>query len=227
MTRGRMGVIFDCDGTLLDSLGVWSKMEHYLADQAQATLAQEDIDKLVTLTNPESAVLFHENYGLGETALEVEKMMDDFLLSYYRNEAVCRPGAFDFVKGLYDAGVVMTMASSSPLSYLEAGLEHTGLNAFIQEAISVDDVGHSKREPQIYLYAQKCMGSDSKFTWGFEDSVYALHTLRSAGFRTVGIYAGEEYGTHEELAAAADLVIDSFEELNAPDFIEMTFSDAS
>lgn len=85
--------------------------------------------------------------------------------------------------------------------------------------VSVDDVSSSKREPKVYDHTRRLMGTPLETTWGFEDSAYALRTLRGAGYRTVGIYDRDDAGTHEELRANADAVIDSFEELDAETFI--------
>ena len=83
----------------------------------------------------------------------------------------------------------------------------------------MDDVSSSKREPKVYDHTRSLMGTPLETTWGFEDSAYALRTLRGAGYRTVGIYDRDDAGTHEELRANADVVIDSFEELDAETFI--------
>lgn len=64
---------------------------------------------------------------------------------------------------------------------------------------SVDDVSSSKREPKVYDHTRRLMGTPLETTWGFEDSAYALRTLRGAGYRTVGIYDRDDAGTHEEL----------------------------
>ena len=187
MEPGRIGVIFDCDGTLLDSMDVWREVEDELARRAGATLPDADKDEL--------------------------------MLDYYRNRAHERSGALAFVSALVERGVRVSVASSSPQKYLQAGLERAGFSPYVSLIVSVDDVASSKREPKVYDHARRLMDTPLDTTWGFEDSAYALRTLRDAGYRTVGIYDRDDAGTHEELRANADVVIDSFEELDAETFI--------
>ena len=219
MEPGRIGVIFDCDGTLLDSMDVWREVEDELARRAGAQLTDADKDELTTLNIPEAGAFFHDRFGLGAAADDVVRMMDELMLDYYRNRAHERPGALVFVRALVERGVRVSVASSSPQKYLQAGLERAGFAPYVGLVVSVDDVSSSKREPKVYDHTRRLMGTPLETTWGFEDSAYALRTLRGAGYRTVGIYDRDDAGTHEELRANADAVIDSFEELNAETFI--------
>ena len=218
MEANRIGVIFDCDGTLLDSMDVWREVEDELARRAGAQLTDADKDELTTLNIPEAGAFFHDRFGLGDSGEDVVRMMDELMLDYYRNRSHERPGALAFVRGLVARGVRVSVASSSPQAYLQAGLAHAGFAPYFDIVASVDDVKSSKRVPKVYDHVRELMGTPLETTWGFEDSAYALRTLSDAGYRTVGIYDRDDAGTHEELTALADLVIDSFEELDAQTF---------
>ena len=187
MTSERIGVIFDCDGTLLDSSGVWHEMEDEFSRRAGVRLTKADTDELNTLTVPESGAFFHERFGLGASAADVVGMIDEFVLGYYRERACERPGALAFVRALAERGVAMSVASSSPQAYLQAGLETAGFLPYLDAVVSVDDVGKPKREPAVYDRARELMGTPLCSTWGFEDSSYAVRTLRAAGYRTMGV----------------------------------------
>ena len=84
MEPGRIGVIFDCDGTLLDSMDVWREVEDELARRAGAQLTDADKDELTTLNIPEAGAFFHDRFGLGAAADDVVRMMDELMLDYYR-----------------------------------------------------------------------------------------------------------------------------------------------
>ncbi len=219
MTSERIGVIFDCDGTLLDSSGVWHEMEDEFSRRAGVRLTKADADELNTLTVPESGAFFHERFGLGASAADVVGMIDEFVLGYYRERACERPGALAFVRALAERGVAMSVASSSPQAYLQAGLETAGFLPYLDAVVSVDDVGKPKREPAVYDRARELMGTPLCSTWGFEDSSYAVRTLRAAGYRTMGVYDSDLAGTYEDLAALCDHVVRGFGELDAGEFI--------
>ena len=125
----RIGVIFDCDGTLIDSMDAWRDLEGELGRRAGVELTPDDRRTLCTLNIPESAQYFHSRYDLGASGDEVVGMMDEIMLDWYGNRAVARPGALRFIDELARRGVVMSVASSSPKPYLEAGLACAGISS--------------------------------------------------------------------------------------------------
>lgn len=214
-----IGVIFDCDGTLLDSMDVWRDLEANLARRANVELTQTDVDILTTCTIPECGAYFYEHFGLGTSGADVVEMINDFMLTFYRTRVEARAGALAFVRELAARGVRMSVASSSPLPFLQAGLERCGFAPYMDAIVSVDDVGASKREPAVYDRARELMGTALDTTWGVEDSLYAIETLAGASYRTLGIYDCDIAGTFEQLQAAADHAIRSFEELEVDTFL--------
>lgn len=216
----RIGVIFDCDGTLIDSMGVWRELESELGRRANAVVTPHDTEVLCTLNIPETAQYFHDHFGLGDSGEQVVGMIDEFILDYYRNRAEARPGALEFVEALAERDVAMCVASSSPQSYLQAGLACAGFTSYLEAVVSVEDVGSSKREPLVYDHSRSLLGTELAFTWGFEDSIYAVRTLAHAGYGVVGVYDRDDSGSWGELSVEADLVIRSFMELDVDSFCE-------
>ena len=98
MAGSAFGVIFDCDGTLIDSMGAWRELEADLARRVGAELDKEDTDALTTMSIPECGAYLHGKFGLGESFEEVVGMIDDFMMDYYANRSVARPGALRFVR---------------------------------------------------------------------------------------------------------------------------------
>ncbi|WP_139651850.1 HAD family hydrolase [Raoultibacter phocaeensis] len=212
------GAVFDCDGTLLDSMEAWHIVQSDLAKRAGIVSTDELTVELGPMTIPEAGAYLHAKYGVGIDADDVVGMIDEGMLAYYRTSAQPRPGALEFVRALVDLGVSCSVASSSPQSYLQAGLEHAGFAPYLDAIVSVDDVGASKREPAVFNQACKLMGTSIAETWGFEDSLYALRTLKRAGYRTVGVYDTDLAGTFEELSEVADVTVRSFFELDVRRF---------
>ena len=221
MRASSIGIVFDCDGTLLDSMNVWLEVEDELAGRAGVALTAADSAELATLTIPEAGAFFHGRFGLGTSPEQVVGLIDELMLAYYRERSCERPGALAFVRELHARGAVLSVASSSPQSYLRAGLERCGFAPYLRAIVSVDDVGASKREPAVYDRARNLMGTPLKTTWGFEDSIYAIRTLRSAGYRTAGIYDCDLAGSYDELSALCDIAVRGFDELSAEAFLAL------
>ena len=220
MPYSHVGVIFDCDGTLIDSMAAWRALEEDLAARAGREFTREDADALTVRTIPECGEYIHEKFGLGESPQDVERAIDEFMFDFYSTRAELRPGVMAFIEGLAAQGVHMTVASSTPKPLLEAGLAHVGVTPYLEAIVSVDCVGKSKREPAVYDHARFIMGTELQFTWGFEDALYAVQTLKRASYPTVGVYDNDLAGTYEDLRAHADLAIRCFTELSAEEFLK-------
>lgn len=221
---GGVGVIFDCDGTLLDSMTMWHSLDDRIAERAGVVFTKADKDFLTAGTLRECADYMHDRHGIGASGADVERMINDETARWYANEAVARPGAEAFVRALHAAGVPMAVASSTPAQNLRLGLRTAGLEPYMSAIISVEDVGAPKREPVVYDAARAVLGTERERTWGFEDALYAVRTLAKAGYRTVGVHDSDVAGTRDELAAAADLFIASFTELSAEEFLAIAYA---
>lgn len=223
MNASDIGVIFDCDGTLIDSMDAWSELETDLARRAGVVLTKVDTDKLATLSIPECALLFHERFGLADSGKAVEDIMSRFMLEFYGTRAKACKGALAFVQSLKERGIRMSVASSSPQAYLREGLSHCGFDSCFDAVVSVDDVGMSKRYPNVWHRAREAMGTVLTLTWGVEDSAYALRTLQQAGYRTLGICNTETSESYWEFARYADRVFAGFDDIDADTFLAWNF----
>ena len=87
MDASKIGVVFDCDGTLLDSMGVWHGLQNELAERAGGTLTADDVAALAPMSIPECGAFFHEKFGLGKSDHEVVGMIDEYMLDFYRHRA--------------------------------------------------------------------------------------------------------------------------------------------
>ncbi len=204
------GAIFDCDGTLLDSLDAWRGLEGVLARQAGVQVKPEERKLFSTFTIPEVAHYFHVNYGLGASDGEVVGFIDEYMMAYYRSASLL-PGASQLLESCAAAGVPMCVVSSSCAKYLEAGLSSSGVRGFFQAVVSVEDLGTTKREPTAFDHARELLGTERGCTWGFEDSLYAMDTLRNAGFPVLGLYSDANGVSKAEAEAHADIAVPSLE----------------
>lgn len=208
------GAILDFDGTLVDSLDGWRNLEGMLAKEAQVVVTPEDRAQLTTFTLDETASWFHDRFGLGKDAAAVRALMDDYMVDFLTHSAPILPGVVPFLEECKQRGVMLSVASSSPQLYLQTALRATGLLPYFSAVLSVEDVGHSKREAHIFDHARKLMATPKPSTWGFDDSRYALAVLRQAGYPTVGIFDPHEGATLEQWQEEVDIVVESFEDLS-------------
>ena len=65
------GFVFDCDGTLLDTMKIWREVELELIDMAGGHISQEDFIELQAVSIDDGAKMLHERYGAGSSAQEL------------------------------------------------------------------------------------------------------------------------------------------------------------
>lgn len=201
-----VAAIFDCDGVLIDSAHVWRDTEGELCRRAGRPLTEEEQRAIVTMTIGEVGDFLHGRIGLGSSGADVVRMIDELMMDFYANRATALPGVEGFLRGLRERGVVMSVVSSSPKPYLMAGLARIGVDDVFQAILSVEDLDTSKRDPLIFCHAMDLMASVPENTWGFDDSYYAVETMRDLGICTVGVYDAHEPYELGRLRAASDMV---------------------
>ena len=201
------GVIFDVDGVLLDSLEIWTDLgARYLAGRGKEP-EEALADILFSMSMEEGAAYLKEHYSLPETAGQIHEGLKALLRDFYYYEAEAKPGAAVLLGAVRSAGIRITAATSSPRDLIEKALERNGLAVFIDRIFTNGETGKSKHFPDIYNAAASYMGTEPEKTLVFEDSLYALRTAASAGYRTAGVADRRGEPDQEGLRRAADIYI--------------------
>ena len=215
------GFVFDMDGVLLDSIHIWHEAEQQILDQAGLELTKGQRDQLNALTLVEAGEWFHKEFGVFESGEQVALSITDYMLEFYSTRVQAKPGAFEFVRAIHEAGLPLCVLSSSPQSFIQAGLGHAQLKQFFKDdlVISAEDSGMKKRSPETFHRICEILGTDPACTWLFDDSWYALATAHDVGLRCVGVFSSDGCGTHEELGRYSELVADDFSAFNVRDFL--------
>ena len=187
------GVIFDVDGVLLDSMGIWTDLgARYLG-----------------------AEYLREHYSIGLTAEEIGTGLQDMLRDFYYYEVQARPGAQQLLQAVSSAGIKITAATSSPREHIEKALERNGLLSYVDRMFTNAEIGKSKHSPDIYDAAADHMGTAPGETCVFEDSLYALRTAAAAGYHTVGVFDSKGESDQEGLRGSAEIYIHELCEITA------------
>ena len=207
------GMIFDLDGTLLDSLGMWSKLvSHFL--RKFGIDPPEDIDEEVKpMTVSEACAYITERFSLPVTAKEAEKLIVQHAAEAYTQELPLKPGAERFLREAAARGIPCALATVTYPALLPAALKRLGIADCFQAVLTADDFPEGKNEPAIYLEAARRLGTEPADTAVFEDAVYAAKTARDAGFPVIGIRDDTARTEWPELERICDRTADGWAEL--------------
>lgn len=196
--------IFDVDGTLLDTMPVWSGSGvRYLASlgiEAEPGLTE----KLFKMTVDMAAVYMKENYGLSQSIEEICRSVLETVEGFYREEAPFKPGARELLEELKAEGIPMAIATSTNQHCILSAFDRLDYTEYFDAILTCPEMGTHKSKPDIFLEAARLMNVDPSETWVFEDGLYAVKTAKKAGFKTVGIYDEDSEADQVELEALAD-----------------------
>ena len=203
------GAIFDVDGTLLDSMGVWDTIgEDYLRSLGYEPREKLN-EKFRTMSIREAAAYYISEYGVPLSVDEICRQVNGWIERFYREEAQLKPGAASFVKRLYDAGVKLAFATATDDFLVEAALCRCGVMDYFSSLTTCTHVNCGKDRPDVYRAAMESIGTTREDTLVFEDSLKALRTAREDGFLTVGVHDRFE-GDQAGLRAMADYYISDY-----------------
>ena len=199
------GAIFDVDGTLLDTMPTWRDAgARYMKKTFDIDSDPGLGDLLFAFTSQESAEYLIRNFGLPAGVPEVIRGINKEMELFYGEEAQPKNGAAATLELFQEAGIPMTVVTSTDLYMVESALERLDLRKYFREVLSSGTLGMTKREPEIFHMACRVMGTEPAGTWVFEDGLYAVRTANAAGFRTVGLYDRVSEAEQEDLKKEPD-----------------------
>lgn len=213
--HGLKGAIFDMDGTLLDSMQVWDRLtERYLA-QFGVRITQEDYARVEGFSQPQIIRYFLDQYPL--LPLDEKEMtagIDALITARYASIAKPKAGVFAFLNKLRERGVQMAVATLTSRHHAEKVLREQGMRDYFSLMLTIEDIGVSKHEPDIYLRAAEDMKLAPRDCVVFEDAPYAGASAKRAGFRVCGMAETAYAKGEQELRAVSDFFVEqSFDEL--------------
>ncbi|HAG12683.1 MAG TPA: hypothetical protein DCG49_02345 [Ruminococcus sp.] len=207
------GIIFDMDGTLLDSMEMWRGLDRrFLRENGIEPPA--DISEIVkNMTVERSAEYFTERFSLNMTPQQVIERVEAIATDEYRFYLPLKDGAKAFLEQAAARKIPCALASVTYRSLLDAALERLGIAQYFKTVLTPDAEIAGKHDPAIYRKAAEILGTAPAETIVIEDALYAAETAKQAGFFTVGfrdITGKEEW---EKLTALCDITVDTWQAL--------------
>lgn len=205
-------VIFDMDGTLIDSMWMWKDIDkEFLAERGIEM--PSDLQKCIEGQSiTQTAEYFINRFGFTDTVEDLKNIWNEMAKEAYLTKVPAKPGVFDFIKEVKKRGLKVGVATSNSTELMNIALEGTGLGKYIDVAFSGCMVPHGKPAPDVYLITAEALGVDPTRCMCFEDVAKGLEAGRAAGMRCVGIYDDSCLDTKDEMIALSDYYFDDFNE---------------
>lgn len=213
--------IFDCDGTILQSMGMWLGVQPRLLASYGIDTTPEDFAEFESLPVHEECEGYHRKWGVGADGAEVYERLQKLLWEGYETLVTPREGVAEFLESVRAAGIPMAVATSTPLEFVRHGLSRFDLDGYFDVMVTTGEAGASKDHPDVYNLALErlCAARGMELpaheeVWVFEDAVFGLKSSGAADYRRVGIYDPEGRAERADVRANAEIFIDGYPELS-------------
>ena len=191
-------VIFDADGTLVDSMPMWNRITYDYADY-KGIYAPPGLSKIMNLMCLEQcAAYYRDKLGAAGTVEEIVNEIVHMSAEKYRTEVPEIPGAAAFLTALKARGIRTALATASNLPTLMTALTRLHIAEHLDAAESCTTIGKSKEHPDIYLKCVSLLGAHPDECVVFEDALYAVRTAKQAGFHVVGLLSADLSAAEKE-----------------------------
>ena len=179
-------VLFDMDGTLIDSEHHWLSSEQELAASWGASWTSDDGEALIGVSLYQSTQLIKEKLGIDLTPGEISEILTDAVMQKLDAEIVWRPGVLELMADLKANGVKTALVTMSMRRMALRVAAKLPVGAF-DVVVAGDDVTNGKPHPEPYLLAAEQLGVDINDCIAFEDSVTGLTSAEASGAIAIGI----------------------------------------
>lgn len=204
-------VVFDMDGVLLDSEGVWDAVREQLVRERGGRWHDGAQRDMMGMSSVEWSRYMHDELGLVATPSEINDEVVHRMLTRYRAELPLIPGAAEAVARIAERWP-LGLASSSNRPLIDLALDLAGLAPSFRVTVSSEEVARGKPAPDVYLECARRLGIDPARTAAVEDSHNGILSARAAGMRVVAI-PNPSFPPSPDALAEADVILASISDL--------------
>ena len=179
-------VLWDMDGTLIDSEHYWLSSEQELAESWGAQWTAEDGEKLIGMSLYESTEIVKEKLGIDISPDEITEILTNSVTLKLEKEIIWRPGVLELMADLQAKGIKTALVTMSMRRMALSVAERLPTGHF-DVVVAGDDVTRGKPHPEPYLRAAELLGVDIRDCVAIEDSLTGLTSAEASGAIAIGI----------------------------------------
>ncbi|GAB3567110.1 HAD family hydrolase [Spelaeicoccus albus] len=180
-------VLWDMDGTLVDTEPYWIKEEsRMVAEYGHGRWNNDDAMSLVGNPLLTSAELIRQRGGVDLAPERIVDMLLDSVIEQVHEHVPYRPGAYELLLALRDEGIPCALVTMSYRNFAEAVVESLPDGSF-RAIVPGDEVSRGKPDPEPYLTAAAALGVRPEQCVALEDSKPGIGAAEAAGACTVAV----------------------------------------
>ena len=205
-------LLFDLDGTLIDSNGIWKEVDRAFLARRGLPYTHAYYEGVAHTIFPLAAKFTKEFCNPSESCEAIMAEWMDLAQGLYANVTL-KPGVRAYLKQCKAEGRRMAMVTSSIPEHCHCAMAHLELEKYFERITFAQELGLEKKDPQIWEIAAKAAKLSPQECSIFDDSLSACRGARKAKMRVIGVYDRFFSKDEAEMESFCDVYIHSFEEL--------------
>lgn len=202
--------IFDLDGTILDSTGIWERVDQEFLGRRGIPVPQDYMQSM-KLHNFESGALYTmERFGLSEKPEDIVKEWFQMAIEEYTYHIQMKPYAKTVLEKLKDRGMKLAVATSSDRTLYTPCLKRNEIYDLFDCFVQTSDVERGKEFSDVYEEAARRCGISVDRCIVFEDILGAVKAAKSGGFYTVAVADEASLNERNEINAVCDVFLHDY-----------------
>ncbi len=206
-------VIFDLDGSLVDSMWLWHEIDVEYLGQFGLTVPDDLQHVIEGFSFSETALYFKERFQIPHPVEEIKRTWNEMAWEKYMNEVPLKPGADRFLEICKNSGIKLGIATSNSRELVTNVANVHGLHDYFSCIMTSCDVGRGKPAPDIYLAVAGQLSVRPQNCLVFEDIIPGIQAGKAAGMKVCAVE--DEYSLFQtvEKKKLADYYIRDYNQL--------------
>lgn len=185
-----MKLLFDCDGTLLDSMHIWVEPINKIFNKYGYSFeGLEKKEKGIIEALPLSGMVTYiaKNIAKDMTEEEINKYFLQIVEDGYKNHLMPKDGVLEKLREFYDHDIEMGLASSTDSKYLKLAFKRLGIDHYFTYYNTPDLLNSKKSDAKFWQSAIDNFKIDPEEIMLFDDALYAIKAAKKSGIKTCGV----------------------------------------
>ena len=213
MLNNIKAVLFDLDGTLVESMSMWGDIDVDYLKKFHIPVPEGLQKAIEGLSMYQTAVYFKENFAIEDSLEDIMDEWNRMAYKKYTTEIPLKPGVRAFLDVLKSKNIPCGIATSNSRILTEAILKSHQVENYFSVMVTGDEITNGKPDPEVYLEAARKLGVAPEHCLVFEDIPFGIMAGKRAGMTVCAVEDDYSMNDMEEKIRVADFYIKSYEEL--------------